>query len=727
MDKEGYSTPKNFNKNTLVPKTLPLSYSSQTEENDEEKVLKEISKILAAAKRRAPVIIGVAAIVTAGLLFRITKQPPIFVGSFQLLVEPVTTSESRLQAILTETEGNQWATINGKDFGMDYVTQIKVLKSPLVMSPITEEIREKYPDFNPNEVNVTRPFEEDQGTRIIEVSFQGKNEEKVRLVLEKVAEGYLEYRLEDRQTNLRQGIEFIEEQIPKQQARVNSLQEELANLRESYDLMNPEFSSNKLIDKIYTLDMRIVEIDVELAAALSVYKTKKKLLAGGNYLAVLAGEGDIYGTLVAKIQNLRVEVAEALTRLASEHPTLISLLEQKQKLEREAYIQADSIVEKHEGQIEGLQDQKNSLEAAQKKIKEVLEVLPKVARQYSNLERELKVATESLNDKLAKREALELDAAQQDVPWELIAPPYVGQAPKTNRKAIALTAIGGFILGMAAGFVLEIFNNVFHAPEDIEEDTQLPLLATIPFSSELKRTRGGLQGFRRILLPLTSVVSNENEGTVATALADREVSGSYNYSPVWEAFRSLYTNIRLLSDDMQFHSLVIGAASPGEGKSTVALNFAQTAAAMGQRVLLVDADLRNPKIHKKLDLPNLRGLSNAISSDLSLNDAIQRSPLDENLFILTAGSVPPDPVKLLSSKKAQYLMEQFEAFFDLVIYDTPPVVNLADASLIAARTDGVILVVGLEKTDRSLVMKALDGFNLSGGSVLGVVANKVKS
>ena len=154
---------------------------------------------------------------------------------------------------------------------------------------------------------------------------------------------------------------------------------------------------------------------------------------------------------------------------------------------------------------------------------------------------------------------------------------------------------------------------------------------------------------------------------------------------------------------------------------------------MGQRVLLVDADLRNPQIHHKLGLPNLRGFRDAITSDLSLNDAIQRfsfrdamrSPQDDNLFVLTAGQIPPDPVQVLSAKKRQYLMEQFRAFFDLVIYDTPAVTGLADASLIAAQTDGIILVVGIKKTNRSALLKSLEGLNLS-NSVLGLVANRMR-
>jgi capsular exopolysaccharide synthesis family protein len=171
---------------------------------------------------------------------------------------------------------------------------------------------------------------------------------------------------------------------------------------------------------------------------------------------------------------------------------------------------------------------------------------------------------------------------------------------------------------------------------------------------------------------------------------------------------------------------VIGSAVAGDGKSSVAIHLAQTAASIGQRVLLVDADLRRPQLHVRLGLPNQQGLTDVIATDLSLNDAIVRSPFEENLFVMTAGQPTSDSIKLLSSAKMQYLMEQFQAFFDLVIYDTPPLLGLADGSILAANTDGIVLVVGLEKTDRALLTKSLDGLKISGASVLGVVANGIK-
>ena len=225
---------------------------------------------------------------------------------------------------------------------------------------------------------------------------------------------------------------------------------------------------------------------------------------------------------------------------------------------------------------------------------------------------------------------------------------------------------------------------------------------------------------------------------VAVAAAGRSASRSiwnwgssssvYQRNPFSEAFRSLYANIRLLGSESSLQSLTVASAMPGDGKSAVAIFLAQTSAAAGLRVLLVDADLRCPSIHEQLDLPNQKGFSDVLTSDeVSLNDAIVQSKIDENLFVLPAGPVPPDSVKLLSSNRMQYVVEQFKSFFDLVIYDTPPLHGLADGNLVGAQTDGVVMVVRIEKTDRNLLARALEELKLSGTSILGVVANGVKT
>jgi capsular exopolysaccharide synthesis family protein len=183
---------------------------------------------------------------------------------------------------------------------------------------------------------------------------------------------------------------------------------------------------------------------------------------------------------------------------------------------------------------------------------------------------------------------------------------------------------------------------------------------------------------------------------------------------------------QLCQPDEPIRSLAISSSVPADGKSTVAIHLAQAAAAMGQRVLLVDADLRRPQVHVRTDLPNVWGLSNVISSEINVDDVIQRSSMEDNLFVLTAGTIPPDPTRLLCSKKMRNLVERFQATFDLVIFDTPPLLGLADAKLLATHTDGIVMVVGLGKTDRSVLTEVLYGLKMSRARVLGLVANGVK-
>jgi capsular exopolysaccharide synthesis family protein len=159
----------------------------------------------------------------------------------------------------------------------------------------------------------------------------------------------------------------------------------------------------------------------------------------------------------------------------------------------------------------------------------------------------------------------------------------------------------------------------------------------------------------------------------------------------------------------------------------MAINIAKAAAGMGQRVLLVDADLRRPQIHLRLNLDNDHGLSNVLAEGLDWNEAIQSLPRHENLSILTAGSIPPDPTRLLSSQRMQEMISQLQQdhAFDLIIYDLPPLAAFADAKILAAMATGLILVTKLGKTDRFALKNLLEDLRLSHISVLGLVANNV--
>jgi capsular exopolysaccharide synthesis family protein len=405
---------------------------------------------------------------------------------------------------------------------------------------------------------------------------------------------------------------------------------------------------------------------------------------------------------------------------------MLDLREKQQNLSTLLTQEAQKSLDNVAGQIEELQARDRTLAQAESVITEKIRVFPQVLREYTDLDRELQIKTESLKQFLAKKEAYNLDVSQRNTPWEMIAQPELMHdksgkplpvSEKQTKRQLAIAGILSLLMGIGIGFVVEILHTVFHTPDEIKAATRLRLLGVIPLAKELKKLEKKSKKLAPASLGLVSShtllpFSGQAQDTQATSFL--------------EAFRSLYTNIRLLSSRKPIHSLVIGSAVAGDGKSTVAVHLAQTAAAIGQRVLLVDADLRRPQLHFRLGLPNEKGLSDVIETDLSLNDAIQQSPVEENLFVMTAGQATSDSIKLLSSAKMQYLMEQFQAFFDLVIYDTPPLLGLADGNILAANTDGIVLVVGLEKTDRSILTKSMEGLKISGATVLGVVANGIK-
>jgi polysaccharide biosynthesis transport protein len=201
--------------------------------------------------------------------------------------------------------------------------------------------------------------------------------------------------------------------------------------------------------------------------------------------------------------------------------------------------------------------------------------------------------------------------------------------------------------------------------------------------------------------------------------------GQYRFSPFLEAFRSLNSQIRLLSPDSPIRLIVVSSSLPDEGKTTIAIQLAQAAAAMGQRVLLVNTDLRKPSLQNLVEQHTgdlIPGLTDIIAGTTELMDTVQLLPGEENLYILLAGSISLDPTSILSSKKMQNLMKKCQHNFDLVIYDTVPL-NFADSLLLIPHTDGLLMVNRLGKVHREVLRNSLRTLTISKVAVLGLVVN----
>ncbi|MBE9041664.1 polysaccharide biosynthesis tyrosine autokinase [Oscillatoriales cyanobacterium LEGE 11467] len=730
-------------RNGDLPPSLSQTQSHLSSEGEEDNL--DIGWLFGVVRRRIPIMAIVAVVLTGvfgGLIFTRNREvPPLYKGKFRLLIEPIS-AEGRLmrQFLLAQASGTDLSKIRIEESGLvDYETQIRVLKSPKLLMPILENLEAEYPKLSYKSLQKNLKVDrisvdisgKEFGTKILEVTYADPDPDKILTVLEEASELYLEYSLEERLTSLTQGIDFIEEQLPVLQDRVDTIQTQIQNLRQQENLIEPYPQAQAMTQEASSLNLQQLDNQKELVQARALYEGLQQQLAIGNATAVLS-EDPQFQPWIAEAQELESKVAAESARLQPDSLPMLALREQQAAMDALLQQEAQAVLATIEDRITAIEASARTIGQAEANLDARVQRWPVATRQYADLQQELEIVTSTLTDFLTKREALGIDAAQQQIPWVLIAPPAIPENAQGNfvpsevqqtKRQIAIAAILSTLLGIGAGFLVEVLQTVFHQPSEIKSASRLPLLAAIPRTRNLKRTLRKLSQ----QTPEAVAVASSPSSAPRPFWGLGSSSSVYRSNPFSEAFRSLYANIRLLGSESSLQSLTVSSAMPADGKSTVALHLAQTSAAAGLRVLLVDADLRAPSIHQQLDLPNLKGFSNVLTSDdVSLNEAIVQSKIDDNLFVLPAGPIPPDSVKLLASNRMQYVVEQFKSFFDLVIYDTPPLHGLADGNLVGAKTDGVVMVVAIEKTDRNLLAGALEGLKLSGASILGVVANGVK-
>ncbi|MCX7592609.1 MAG: polysaccharide biosynthesis tyrosine autokinase [Fischerella sp.] len=672
---------------------------------------------LGTIRRRSLVVVGVVIVVMAHVVYSTLKQEPVYESSFRILVEPLNHENK-----LPDLDSGKDSSLSHP--GLDYESQIQVLKSPEIITGITKRLQPFYPEINYdsliNSLTITRLGE----TKIIEVRYRNSDPRQIKAVLDQIAKAYLRYSLEQRQTSLRQGLQFVEGQLQSMQRRVDQLQKEQQIFRQKYNFVDPDSQAQQVASQADRLSLRRQDIDQQLAIArnnlASLQRTEGELAALNN--------ATLYQHLLGQLRQLDVQIATELTRLQEENPAVQSLRQKRESLlpllRQEAQRFMDTKLAEAVTQVQTLEAQSQELAKAEQALEIKRKQVPVLTRQYTEIQRKLQIATESLNRFLKTRETLQIQVAQSELPWQLIQAPVQPTTPVSRKvqRNLITGLIVSLVFGVGTALLVEKIDNTYHSIQVLKKKVKEPLLGTIPFEKHLQGSQ------HQISIPKISIgripdLLAKNIPDSA-AVSEREF-GSYSTNFL-EALRVLYTNIQLLSSDSPIRSLVISSAMSGDGKSTVAFHLAEIACAMGQRVLLVDANLRQPVIHRLSDLNNFWGLSNLISTNLPVTEAIRPAPFMNQLSILTAGPLPPDPTKLLSSEKMKLLMEDFHNHFDLVIYDAPPLLGLADASLLTPHTNGILLVVRMDKTDSSVLKRALDSLKMSRINILGIVSNAHK-
>ncbi|WP_164667652.1 CpsD/CapB family tyrosine-protein kinase [Virgibacillus doumboii] len=193
-------------------------------------------------------------------------------------------------------------------------------------------------------------------------------------------------------------------------------------------------------------------------------------------------------------------------------------------------------------------------------------------------------------------------------------------------------------------------------------------------------------------------------------------------SPISEQYRTVRTNLQFASVDDELKSIMVTSSGPSEGKSMSTANLAVVYAQQGKKVLLIDADLRKPTVHYTFRLDNLRGLTNVLVGEISTGDAISVTEIDK-LDVVSCGPIPPNPSELLASKKMKQFLNDVSQLYDKVLFDTPPVLAVADAQVLANICDGLILVVRSKRTEMEAAKKAKESLDPAGAKILGILLN----
>lgn len=729
----------------------------------------ELGRLVDVVRRRLPIILGVTSLVLVATVIWNRTRPPAYEGNFKILIEPVTAESQVVSALSgnsTKVENQDLGNTQASQPTLDYPTQIQLLTSPKILTPVVQKLQSSDPTFSYGKLvgllKVSRQKDPAE-TKILEIQYRSTSGSEVDQVIKLLSKSYIRYSLTERQTNVRRAVQFVNEQLPKVQKQVKDLEGSLQRFREQNQLVDPTVLGTQIGTQISNTQSQLIANQLELAQTRQLYNSLERQLQlqpKGAEAATVLTDAPGYQDLVKQLQALDVELQTQSAELTEDNPKVIALREKRAKLVPLLQQKAEAALGKNLSknfsqvqtlpyqnalrqdlskqyvnasiQLQVLESKQNGLNLARQSLARQSSRLPALSRQYENLQRSLQLSTDQLNKFLQKREELMINAARQEVPWELVSPPSMQKVASASllRDLILGTLLGG-LLGFGVALLVDKMNDVIYTVKDLRSELKIAILGMIPQREELQKTKVQPQSFLsskfgpKFSPALNSKNLSREDFSFSSEAPERTTKNvRYQFSPFAEAFRSLYTQIRLLNPDSPVRSLVISSSVSGEGKTTIATQLAKAAAAMGQRVLLVDADLRKPSLQELRIQDSRDGLTDVITDRMNLMDVVRPMPEETNLYVLLSGLLPLDPTSLLGSQKMQMLMESCQSNFDLIIYDTAPL-NFADSLLLVPQTDGLLLVARLGEVHRETLQNAVRMLDTSQVPVLGLVVNMV--
>ncbi len=624
----------------------------------------------------------------------------------------------------------------------DIDTEVRILRSDLLALQVIKELNlDKRPDANPAPVGLGLTTDTLQAnsdatsvllarfkgslnvtsvpdTRIIDIHYRSPDKQLAARVVNTLMSTYVEQNFKSRFESTMQASDWLSKQLVDLQMKVETSQEKLVQYQKEHEILGGDEKQNIITSKLDELNRQLTAAESQRMDRESIYHLVQSqdldtVAAAANSIDAGRATGAANSSLLERLREqqaeLKIQVAQLSTQFGPSYPKVAQYNSQLKEIETQIQLELKKALGRVQGEYEAALQREGMLHAALDKQKQEANKLNESAIEYSLLRRDVETNRTLYEGLLEKLKEAGVTAGLRSNNFRTVDVARVPTAPTEPNvpRNLAFALALGLTSGIGLAFLLEGFDNTVHTPEQAQAISSLPSLGMIPLGS-----RAGTDANTKPRLSVT-----------ASREAVELITQSRPQSQMAESYRALRTSLLLTSLGAPPKVILITSALPQEGKTTTSLNCSIVLAQKGSRVLLIDADLRRPSIHKALGMGPRTGLSNVLTGSTTLEQATVRSSVLPTLFVLPAGTPPPNPAELLASANMSDILVRLREEYDHIVIDTPPTLSVTDAVIMSTRADAVVLVIRSGQTTKQALRRARDILVRVNARVSGVLLN----
>lgn len=548
-------------------------------------------------------------------------------------------------------------------------------------------------------------------SRLVTIKVRHTDANMAARLADAIAEAYQNQNIERTRTSTYGAYDWLTEQYQEVKARLEESDEALYRFKRDNNLISTSLADKQNIttQRLVDLNSQLTSVQAERLKMASEVAEIRKLRKGQRTSPPVDQviNNPLVQSLKTNYTQLRQRQAELSGRYLEEHPEVVSVRKQIDLVQAELVREVSTILAASEKRLRVLQSTEAQLRAEIARLKEDAQAINQKELEYTRLEREKKTNSRLYELVLRRLKETDISRLLQNNNIRILDRALVPEEPVMPRIPVNL-AIGfllGPIVGVSLAFLFEMLDRTVKTQEDIEVTLGMTFLGVIP---SIKEIRSGPE--KGSLLP-------EDE------TRDLHVH-EFPKSSVAECCRTIRTNILFMTPGRRMNRLLVTSAGPREGKTVSAVNIATVISQSNSRVLIVDTDMRRPRVHRIFGLHNEIGLSSLIIGEADYDEAIKPT-LVPNLDLLMCGPIPPNPAELLHTERFHTIMDELDKRYDWVIFDSPPTIAVADSMILSNLVDGVLLVVKAGQSSKELVGRARQKLVGVNAPLLGCILNDV--